>query len=308
MLFRSTIADIEKMLARLIGEDIDIQTALADDLGHVFADPGQLEQVLMNLAVNARDAMPNGGRLTIETAAVDLDEEYVSKHPDAATGPHIMLAVSDDGEGMSAETKERLFEPFFTTKEKGRGTGLGLATVYGIVKQSGGHIRVYSEPGHGTTFKIYLSRAEGMKSATRPPPRVSELRGSETVLVVEDEEAVRMLAKRILQSAGYDVITAANAGEALLECEKHAERIQLVLTDVIMPKLSGRELADRLKVMCLGLRILFMSGYTDNAIVHHGVLDAGTHFIAKPFNTHDLLRKVRQTLAADHENHEDREP
>lgn len=292
------IADVEKMLLRLIGADIDVRTVLADDLGNVFADPSQLEQVLMNLAVNARDAMPRGGRLTIETAAVELDEDDASEHPGAVAGPYVMLVVADDGEGMSPETKERLFEPFFTTKEKGRGTGLGLATVYGIVKQSGGTIRVQSELGRGTTFRIYLPRVEGEKTAAIPAPRADRLHGDETVLIVEDDDAVRMLAKRMLLSAGYDVLTAANAGEALLECERQGERIQLVLTDVVMPKMSGQELVHRLERLSPRLRVLYMSGYTDDAVVLRGVLGASTHFIAKPFSAPDLLERVRQVLDA----------
>jgi signal transduction histidine kinase/response regulator of citrate/malate metabolism len=290
------VSELEKMLERLIGEDVAFSTALAGDLGRVSADPGQIEQVLMNLVVNARDAMPAGGKLTVETANVELDQAYADQQPDTTPGRYVMLAVSDTGEGMRAEVRERVFEPFYTTKDKGQGTGLGLATVYGIVKQSEGNIWVYSEPGQGTTFKIYLPRVEGEKRATPPEVHTMDLRGDETVLIVEDERSVRDLARRMLAQAGYEVLSAANGGEALLECERCAGAVQLVITDVVMPRMSGRELADRLGRICPGLKVLFMSGYTDNAIVHHGVLDEGTHFIAKPFSAQDLLRKVRAVL------------
>ena len=285
------------ILDRVIGEDIDLACSLNPDLHPVKFDPGQIEQVIMNLAVNARDAMPRGGKLTIETSNVELDDDYVEEHVDARAGPHVMLAVTDTGCGMDTDTREKIFEPFFTTKKFGQGTGLGLSTVYGIVRQGGGNIWVYSEPGRGTTFKIFLPRVE--RESTRPsvvPKDTIDLRGSETVLVVEDEPAVRELTRRILESAGYRPIVAANGSEALLECEGHEAKVRLLLTDVVMPKMSGKELAERLEKLSPGLRVLYMSGYTDNAIVHHGMLDAGTHFIAKPFDAASLLKKVRQVL------------
>lgn len=290
------ITDFEKMLRRLLGEDIDIEVHLAEDLGTVFADPGQLEQVIMNLAVNARDAMPSGGKLTIETANVELDASYAAGHVAVKPGRYVMLSVADTGTGMDAETQSHIFEPFFTTKEKGKGTGLGLSTVYGIVKQSGGYISVYSEPGRGTTFKVYLPRVDVAVMSVMPKPVPSKVSGRETVLVVEDEEAVRKLAERILRSAGYNVLVAASGGDALLLCEEHGGAIDLLLTDVVMPQVSGRELAERLTGMCPKLKVLYMSGYTDNAIVHHGVLDAGMRFIGKPFAAAELTRKVREVL------------
>ncbi len=290
------VSELQKMLRRLIGEDIDLCTSLGDDLGRITADPGQLEQVLMNLTVNARDAMPKGGTLTIETANVELDEESRSMHADSVAGPHVMLTVSDNGPGMTAEVKAQIFEPFFTTKEAGTGTGLGLATVYGIVKQSGGSIWVDSEPGQGTTFKIYLPRVEAEKTEERRHTDITELRGSEMVLLVEDEEAVRTLTRRMLVSAGYQVITASNGGEALLECERYGGVIHLLLTDVVMPKMSGKDLVNRLAKLRPSLKALFMSGYTGDVTLHHGVTDEGVLFIAKPFNAQALLRKVRTVL------------
>jgi len=252
--------------------------------------------VLLNLVLNARDAMPTGGRLTIETADVFIDEAYANSHPDTRPGPYVMLAVSDDGVGMDAETCEHAFEPFFTTKPTGQGTGLGLSTAYGIVKQSGGVIWAYSEPGHGTTVKVYLPRIEGRVRATAAKAIDQGGAGTETILVVEDEEAVRELTALILTSAGYRVITATDGPEALLEHGRHPDRIDLLLTDVVMPGMSGKELADRLTGLTPHLGVLYMSGYTDNAIVHHGVLDEGTHFIAKPFRGKGLLAKVRSVL------------
>jgi CheY-like chemotaxis protein len=284
------------MLRRLLGEDIDLAVRPARDLGSVLADPGQLEQVIVNLAVNARDAMPRGGRLTIETANAELDEGYAEQHVGVTPGPFVLLAVTDTGTGMDAHTREHVFEPFFTTKEKGKGTGLGLATVYGIVKQSGGSIWVYSEPGRGTTFKVYLPRVS--QPAVEIPRRAAPVvvTGSETVLVVEDEEAVCRLAERILRGAGYEVLTASSGGEALLLCERRGGEVDLLLTDVVMPQMSGPELAERLSRTNPGLRVLYMSGYTDNAIAHHGTLDPGTRLIGKPFAAAELTRKVREVL------------
>jgi PAS domain S-box-containing protein len=290
------VSGIESMLRRLLGEDIDIEVHLAEPLGSVMADPGQIEQVIMNLAVNARDAMPRGGKLTIETTNVELDADYANQHVAVKPGRFVMLSVTDTGSGIDAETKAHIFEPFFTTKEKGKGTGLGLSTVYGIVKQSGGNIWVYSEPGRGTTFKVYLPRVDAPATDLKRRPASVMATGSETVLVVEDEDAVRRLAERILRSAGYTVLAAASGGDALVLCEKQGEAIDLLLTDVVMPQMSGKELAERLAKTSPKLRVLYMSGYTDNAIVHHGVLDPGTRFIGKPFAAAELTRKVREVL------------
>jgi CheY-like chemotaxis protein len=295
-------AGVDKMLRRILGEDIDYVQVLAPDLGAVRADPGQIEQVLMNLVVNARDAMPTGGKLTIETSNVDLDEEYAARHVAVKAGPYVRFAVSDTGCGMDAATQARIFEPFFTTKEKGKGTGLGLSTVYGIVAQSGGNIWVYSEPGQGTTFKVYLPREISAKmtvtasrlAAVQTPPT-----GTETILVVEDEEAIRNIAKRILHEAGYTVLTAASPDDALMACKAQHGKIHLLLTDVVMPHMGGRVLAETLVVARPEIKVLYMSGYTDDAIVHHGTLDPGTHFIAKPFSAADLTRKVREVLDSD---------
>jgi PAS domain S-box-containing protein len=293
------ISDMNKMLQRLIGEDVVLTAKLNPEAGKVMADPGQIEQVLVNLIVNARDAMPRGGNLTIETKNVQLDEEYGGKHVGVAPGNYVLLAISDTGEGMSEEVRRRIFEPFFTTKEKGKGTGLGLSTVYGIVKQSGGNIWVYSEPGVGTTFKVYLPRVE---SKTHDPGETvieaAPLGGSETILLVEDEDVVRGLARRILEQAGYSVVAAARADEALRFCAEHAEEVDLLLTDVVMPEMSGKDLADKLSSQLPDLKMLFMSGYTDEAIVHHGVLDSSVEFIQKPFTPAALIKKVREVLDA----------
>jgi len=291
------LTKLEKMLRRIIGEDIDMVQVLAPDLGLTLADPGQIEQVLMNLVINARDAMPTGGKLTIETANVVLDEEYKARHVSVNPGPHVLLSVTDSGCGMDEQTRARLFEPFFTTKERGKGTGLGLSTVYGIVKQSGGNIWVYSEPGQGTTFKLYFPlQLSAAALGTGIPATVTRVVGTETVLVVEDEEAVRALAERILGAAGYTVLTAANGNEALLTCEAYRGKIHLVLIDVVMPHLCGRALSERLAVVHPGIKVLYTSGYTDSAVLHHGVFDPRTPFISKPWNTVELARKVREVL------------
>jgi PAS domain S-box-containing protein len=294
----SVVSDMDKMLRRLISEDIEVRALLAPQLGRVKADPGQIEQVILNLAVNARDAMPSGGRLTIETRDVELDENYARAHKSVKAGPYVMLAVTDTGTGMDSSTQARIFEPFFTTKGSGKGTGLGLSTVYGIVRQSGGNVWVYSEPGRGTTFKIYLPRVDAV-AAPRAARTAPELRrGTETVLLVEDEEGVRELTREILEENGYKVVSARDGREALRLSEASDEPIQLLLTDVVMPHMGGRELADRLAPAQPQMRVLFMSGYTDDAILHHGVLDRGTALIEKPFTTEALTNKIRETLMA----------
>jgi two-component system, cell cycle sensor histidine kinase and response regulator CckA len=265
----------------------------------VSADPGQIEQVVMNLALNARDAMPAGGTLIFETANVEFDVAYARQHVGVKPGAYVRLCVTDNGCGMDQQTTAQIFEPFFTTKEPGKGTGLGLSTVYGIVKQSGGNIWVYSEPGHGTTFKIYLPRVASEKSVAAPTrlQTAPYEGGGETVLLVEDEEAVRKLAKRTLDAAGYRVLAAADGHEALLLCEGLNEPLHLLVTDVIMPRMGGRELAERLAAKRPGLKVLFTSGYTEDAILRNGVLRHGAQFIGKPFNMSDLVIKVREVLA-----------
>jgi len=293
------ITDLEKMLKRLIGEDIDLQLDLDSKLGAVRADPGQMDQITMNLAVNARDAMPRGGKITIETANVELDEEYCRLHMAVQPGAYIMLAVSDTGIGMDKETQSRIFEPFFSTKEEGKGTGLGLSTVYGIVKQSFGNIWVYTEPGHGTTFKIYFPRIEEATEA-REKEEASEkiFRGSETILLVEDEEMVRDLAYKVLAEMGYTVLAASNGEEALQICERHKGPIHLMLTDVVMPKMSGKELAESSVRRHPELKVLYMSGYTDNSVIRNGMLEPGVNFVQKPFTPLSLTKKVREVLDA----------
>jgi signal transduction histidine kinase/ActR/RegA family two-component response regulator len=289
--------DMKDMLGRLIGEDIALLTTPTPELGRVKADRGQIEQVIMNLAVNARDAMPQGGRLILETANVELDDEYVRRHIGARPGPHVMLAVSDTGTGIPREIQPHIFEPFFTTKEQGKGTGLGLATVYGIVKQSGGYVEVDSEPDQGTTFRIYLPRLDAAATAVDRSPRpTAAAGGSETILLVEDEEGVRELARDILRASGYTVLEARSGHEALLLCERHQGPLDLLLTDVVMPRMSGRELAERLGPIRPDLSVLYMSGYTDDAVIRHGVLGAGTAFLQKPFAPAALVQRVRESL------------
>jgi two-component system, cell cycle sensor histidine kinase and response regulator CckA len=291
------IAGINKMLPRLIGEDIELVTIGSPGLWRVKADPGQVEQVIMNLVVNARDAMPQGGRLTIETANVDLDTKYPDQRSVIVPGRYVMLAVSDTGIGMTQEVKSRIFEPFFTTKEQGKGTGLGLATVYGIVKQSGGYVWAYSEQGKGTMFKIYLPQAEGVAAETREIEEHSHTTGgSETVLVVEDNEAVLSFVRGVLEGWGYTLLEATGSEEALKVIESYHEPIHLLLTDVVMPRMSGPELAAKLLSLHPEAKVLYMSGYTDNSIVHHGVLDAGTYSLQKPFIPETLTRKIREVL------------
>jgi signal transduction histidine kinase/ActR/RegA family two-component response regulator len=291
------VVDMNKMLHRLIGEDIDLLMGLAADLGKVKADPNQIEQVLLNLSINARDAMPKGGRLTIETSNVNLSEDFSRGHVAVSPGQYVMLAVSDNGCGMDAETQAHIFEPFFTTKEVGKGTGLGLATVYGIVKQSEGTIWLYSEVGRGTTFKIYLPCAERPVKVVEVEADNLELsQGTETVLLVEDEEIVREMATEILRDSGYHVLEAKHGHEALTLGRQHSGDIHLMLTDVVMPQMSGRQLAEQLTPLRRDMKVLYMSGYTDDAIVHHGVLEEGTAFIGKPFTPSALTRKVREVL------------
>jgi PAS domain S-box-containing protein len=294
----TVLQNIDKMLHRVIGEDIELVTQCAEDLGRVKTDSGQIEQVIMNLAVNARDAMPSGGRLIIETANVELDEGYARKHVAVKRGHYVMLSVSDTGAGMTPEVRDRVFEPFFTTKENGKGTGLGLPTVYGIVKQSGGNIWVYSEPGIGTTFKIYLPRVdEPLEEVMKERVAEEELpRGGETILVVEDDEDVRKLAVRILRMQGYRVLETFQGSDALLHCEQDADPIHLMVTDVVMPGMNGPELAKRLKPIRPEMKVLYISGYTDNTIAHHGVLKAGVNYIQKPFTVDGLTKKVREVL------------
>jgi signal transduction histidine kinase/CheY-like chemotaxis protein/putative methionine-R-sulfoxide reductase with GAF domain len=287
------------MLRRLIRQDVELVTLQDPELAHVKTDPGQIEQVIMNLAVNARDAMPRGGRLTVETRNVDLDEAFARRHPPTRPGRYVMLAVSDTGCGMDERTRSRIFEPFFTTKEPGKGTGLGLATVYGIVKQSGGYIWVESEPGRGTSFRIYLPPVEGAVATaeTAAAPPVPSL-GTETVLLVEDEDVVRSLARQMLEMHGYRVLEAGRGPEALRICERHDGDIHLLLTDVVMPDMNGRALAERMKSLRPGIKVLYMSGYTADAIAHHGVLDVDVAFVQKPFSKDSLARKVREALDA----------
>jgi PAS domain S-box-containing protein len=292
----SVVREMDTMLQRLIGEDMDLVTLLKPSLGQVKADPGQLEQVLLNLVVNARDAMPSGGKITIETSHADLDEAYAREHVAVNPGRYVVLTVSDSGTGMDAETQKQIFDPFFTTKEVGKGTGLGLSTVYGIVKQSEGSIWVYSEVGTGTTFKVYLPRVDQIADGDEFGDSRSVPGGSETILLVEDEDLVRDLAVEILEEFGYAVITAPNGEEGLRICKEFKGRIDLVISDVVMPQMSGRELAEHISRLRPETRVLFMSGYTDDAIVRHGILEENMSFIQKPFLPDALARKARELL------------
>ncbi len=291
------VADMQKMLPRLIGEDIDLNLILDPALGQVKADPGQLEQVVMNLAVNARDAMPDGGKLTIQTSDAEIDMAFAREHPGAVPGKYVMLAVTDIGMGMDPETQAQIFEPFYTTKGRDKGTGLGLATVYGVVKQSNGYITVDSEKGKGSSFTIYLPRVEqNVLAPSKSSPEPHHVRGSECILLVEDAEPLRRLAELFLKENGYRVVTAADGSEAQQFAAQISVPIDLLLTDVVMPGINGRVLAERLASSHPAMKVLYMSGYTDSFIAGHGVLEPGTHLLRKPFTEEVLIRKVREVL------------
>jgi signal transduction histidine kinase len=295
----AVLEGLQPILNRVLGEDIELEVLPTSNLRKIFADQGQIEQVVMNLSLNARDAMPEGGKLTLETANVDFDDRYARDHPGMSPGPHVMLAASDTGFGMDAGTQARVFDPFFTTKARGKGTGLGLATVFGIVKQSGGHIWLYSEVGIGTTFKVYFPEIRVGEQASPADPE-SEVGvdegGEETVLLVEDEDQVRYMTAETLRGAGYTVLEAQNGDEALGLCTRHRDRIDLLLTDVIMPGMSGRRVSDVATSIRSDLAVLFMSGYTDEAILRHGVIEANIPFLQKPFTPSRLRMKVREVL------------
>jgi signal transduction histidine kinase len=291
------IADLAPLVRRIVGEHIEFKTILMSEPSRVRVDPTQLEQVLVNLIANARDAMPSGGRLTVEVTDVELDDVYAATHPEVVPGPHVMIAISDTGVGMTEETREHIFEPFFTTREGSGGTGLGLATVFGIVKQSGGSINVYSEPGHGSVFKVYLPRVlEPYEEPPAPIEDVSGVAGTETLLVAEDDEAVRGITVLALSRAGYEVLAAEGGVAALELARRHAGPIHLLVTDVVMPGISGQQLAQELAQLRPEIRTLYVSGYAENTIVHHGVLDADVAFLPKPFTPTALVRKVREVL------------
>ena len=294
----TVVTDLEKMLRRMIGEDVELRVSPGSDLGNIKADPVQLEQVIMNMVVNARDAMPKGGKLSIETSNVYLDESYAREHVSVVPGDYVMLAISDTGCGMDEETRLRIFEPFFTTKESGKGTGLGLSMVYGIVRQSGGNIWVYSEEGRGTTFKIYFPRVTAEAEEYKRATQTSDVpKGSETILLVEDAEWVRTLARQVLETAGYRVLEAGSAETAITLCENiNGDKIDLLLTDVVMPGMSGNDMSRVLLTKQPGMPVLYMSGYTDDAIVQHGVLEPGINFLQKPFSPGALASKVREVL------------
>ena len=286
----------------MIGEDIEFQTVLEPELWQVYTDIGQMSQVIINLAVNARDAMPEGGKLTLETANVDLDRDYFRKHAirdEPESGLYVMLAVTDNGIGMDEETQSKLFVPFFTTKEKWTGTGLGLSTVYGIVKQNKGFVWVYSEPGEGTTVKIYLPRTEGVAAVAPGEVEPAAATGDVgVILLVEDEDQLRKLAVRVLQGTGYHILEADNGEEALKAAGAYEGGIALLLTDVVMPKMGGKQLAEHMKALYPGIKVIFMSGYTNNAIAHHGILDRDVDFLGKPFTPESLIHKVREVMGA----------
>ena len=292
----AVIAEVEKLLRRTIGEHVELVTSLGHDIWSILADPGQMEQVLVNLAVNARDAMPGGGSLLIETENLDVDEGYAAMRPDVESGRYVCLRVSDTGEGMRADVVERAFEPFFTTKPEGEGTGLGLATVYGIVRQAGGYTQIYSEPGLGTTFTVLLPATDAAvgPAATTQEKRLS--RGGETVLVVEDEEALREVTRRILERSGYDVVVASSGKEAIDAVQNAPRRVDLLLTDVVMPQMLGKQVAEEIRLRAPAIRVLFMSGYAQPVLGAQGTLDDGVELVTKPFSESDLLSKVRLVL------------
>ncbi|HYU42690.1 MAG TPA: response regulator [Vicinamibacteria bacterium] len=294
----AVLARMEDMLRRVISESIQIVVVSSEGLGHIRADPGQLEQVILNLAVNARDAMPGGGRLVLETANAELDEAYARTHPEVSPGAHAMLAVSDTGSGMDPATLARIFEPFFTTKEEGKGTGLGLSTVYGIVKQSGGHVTVYSEPGRGTTFKVYLPRVNAATDAPAPPPPRAE-GGSETILLVEDESSLRTMIEEMLTEEGYTLLACDTVEKAIATAREHPGPIHLLLTDVVMPRMSGRDLATAVEAVRPEIPVAYMSGYTHESLGRDSQIDPGTHFIQKPFTAAGLLAKLRAVFGSD---------
>jgi nitrogen-specific signal transduction histidine kinase/CheY-like chemotaxis protein len=297
MNLNTVVVEMESLLRRLIGEDIDLVVVPTQSLGNVKADAGQIEQVIANLAVNARDAMPQGGKLTVEMQNVEIDGQYARLRGVAVQpGPYVMLAISDTGIGMDEVTRGQIFEPFFTTKDPGKGTGLGLSTVYGIVKQSNGFIWVYSEVSRGTSFKIYLPRIAEVAGHKRRSPTVASTHGTETILLVEDVGGLRLLAKRMLESAGYTVLIAASGEEALLVLERYEQQVHLVVTDVVMPGMSGPTLVKRSDGTRPGVKVLYMSGYTDDVVVRHGMLDEGMPFLGKPFTAAELTRKVREVL------------
>jgi CheY-like chemotaxis protein len=295
------LSDFQELLKKTIREDIEVQLRLSEDLPAVRADKSQLEQVILNLAVNAQDAMPAGGRLTIETSLAELDQLYASHHMGVVPGRYLMLVVSDTGLGMDKETRDQIFEPFFTTKNIGQGTGLGLATVYGIVKQHQGTIWVYSEPGQGTTFKVYLPASDDLQAdeGKAVPAVLTETRGSETVLVIEDDDMVRDLAVSVLRDQGYNVLSAASGVQCLEMLQAYRGPFDLLLTDVIMPDLNGKELYEKVLRSHPKVRVLYMSGYTGNVISHHGVLEGGVAFLQKPFSAQGLCLKVREVLDRD---------
>jgi two-component system cell cycle sensor histidine kinase/response regulator CckA len=291
------IAELGSKLNRLVGENIELTTVQSSSLGLVSADPVQIEQILTNLVVNARDAMPNGGKITIETANVVLDEDYAEAHPDVEAGSYVMFAVSDTGQGIESETMTLIFDPFFTTKEKGLGTGLGLATVYGIVKQHQGHVGVYSDVGRGTTFRVYFPRVEDQSETIHEISSIeNKPKSKETVLVVEDEEIVRNMAVEVLETLGYSTLSARDPDHAQAISQGYEGPIDLLLTDVVLPQMDGRSLYDRLSASRPEMKVLYVSGYTENIIMHHGVLDEGIQFLAKPFTVDALAKRIRHIL------------
>jgi CheY-like chemotaxis protein len=290
------VRNADKMLGRLLGEDIELSATCCDGAARVRVDPGQIDQVIMNLAINARDAMPRGGKLTVETSRILLDADYAAANPGVSPGAHVVLAVSDTGVGIAHEVQPRIFEPFFTTKDRGKGTGLGLSTVFGIVQQSGGHVTVYSEPGAGTTFRIYLPESQEEETVAPAPAEPITLSGTETILLVEDQEQVRQVAREILRRQGYTVLAASDVDEAIRLCARHELPIALLLTDVVMPRMSGPELAQQLMKLRPEMKVIFMSGYTEQAVVKHGVLDAAAVYLSKPLVPAVLARRVREVL------------